>query len=227
MEEGSQQSCAGAGLGQVMSVSSVEPCGNFGCADHCYFPVMLDPWPMHSGMPGGHRDSGRSQHGWQKSSHCPFFNYPFQPCSSFPCPVWSLGMKGSPTKVNSKTPHVQKKCSCCLELQSGSSRSALASAGKRLSKYAIFEVCEPKYNIKVFWHNFKSQMHSNIAICVSAKDSIKASNMYFNSCSFVPCFTGDILHVQGLARSMHYVESKQLPGPSTSKTLKSFFFPEH
>lgn len=64
-------------LGQVMSVPSVESCDNFGCANHCYFPVVLDPCPVHSGMPGGCRDSGRPQHGWQKSSHCPFFRYPF------------------------------------------------------------------------------------------------------------------------------------------------------
>lgn len=44
--------------------------------------------------------------------------------------------------------------------------------------------------------------------------------MYFNSCSFVLCFTGDILHVWGLAGSMHCVESKQLPRPSTSRTLE-------
>lgn len=72
-----QQSCAGAGLGQVMSFPSVEPRSNFGCANHCYFSAMLDSCPLHSGTPGECRDSGRAQHGWQKSSHGPFFSYPF------------------------------------------------------------------------------------------------------------------------------------------------------
>lgn len=43
MEEGSQQSCAGAGLGQVMSIPFVEPCGNFGCA--LLLPCDTGPMP--------------------------------------------------------------------------------------------------------------------------------------------------------------------------------------
>lgn len=160
MEEGSQQSCDGAGLGQVMSVPSVEPWSNFGCANHCYFSVMLDLCPLHSGTPGGCRDSGRSQHGR---------SLPILQLSS---PTLLLLSVPSVKSQDERQPHQsqQQNSTCVEEIQ------LLPGATKWLSSFSLNVCRKESEQICNFWDLWIQTQHQGVLTQFQKPNTFKYSN---------------------------------------------------